>query len=42
MRILNSVPRAGIEPAQISLSDFESDASTDFAIGAYPVHHADY
>ena len=30
----NSVPRAGVEPAQVSLSVFETDASTDSAIGA--------
>ena len=28
------VPRAGVEPAQVSLSVFETDASTDSAIGA--------
>lgn len=29
------VPRAGIEPAQVSLSVFETDASTNSAIGAF-------
>ena len=31
---LISVLRAGVEPAQVSLSVFETDASTDSAIGA--------
>lgn len=34
MRILNSVPGAGVEPARIAPSVFETDASTDSAIRA--------
>ena len=33
-----AVLRAGVEPAQVSLSVFETDASTDSAIGALGVH----
>ena len=33
-RILNSVPGAGVEPARIAPSVFETDASTDSAIRA--------
>ena len=34
VRILNSVPGAGVEPARIAPSVFETDASTDSAIRA--------
>ena len=32
------VPLAGIEPALLAESDFESDASTSSAIGAFTCH----
>ncbi len=36
------VPLAGIEPALLAESDFESDASTNSAIGARIVRFAPY
>ena len=34
LRLVEVVPLAGIEPALLAESDFESDASTSSAIGA--------